>query len=460
MPFRAINPYTAETLANVPALDASGIERAVRQAHDAQRSWRHVAIEQRIALVTRLGALLTKSREDLATQCTLEMGKPISAALAEVDKCARLCETAAHLGTRALSPERVTEDALGAWRVEYQPLGVLLAVMPWNFPYWQALRVIVPNLIAGNAVLHKPAGSVPGCAQRMHALIAQAASDTGASPALAPLFLVASEHIADLIGDDRISAVTLTGSEAAGRSVATAAGKHLKKVVLELGGSDPFIVLPDADVERAARAAVKGRTVNNGQSCIAAKRFIVCESVYDRFLETFTREMMALRLGDPRDPRTEIGPLATEDMRTSLQKQLDESVKAGARVHAASPQPSGDGFFFPPTILVDVPLDCPAATEELFGPLAPVFRVADPDAALALANATRFGLGSSVWTRDAQHAARFIAELEAGMTFVNETVASDPRVPFGGVKQSGMGRELGASGFREFTNVKTVRVAE
>lgn len=460
MSFRAINPYTAETLADVPALDASGIERALQQAHDAQRTWRHVALEQRIALVTRIGELLTEAREELALQCTLEMGKPISAALAEVDKCARLCETAAQLGTRALAPERVTEDALGAWRVEYQPLGVLLAVMPWNFPYWQALRVIVPNLIAGNAILHKPAGSVPGCAQRMHALIAHAANDTGASAALAPLFLVTSDRIADLIGDARIAAVTLTGSEAAGRSVATAAGTHLKKVVLELGGSDPFIVLPDANIERAARAAVKGRTVNNGQSCIAAKRFIICDSVYDQFLSTFTREMRALRLGDPRDPQTDIGPLATRDMRVSLERQRDESVTAGARVHAASPQPTGDGFFFPPTILVDVPTDCPAATEELFGPLAPVFRVSDPDAALGLANATRFGLGSSVWTRDAQHAARFIAELEAGMTFVNEMVASDPRVPFGGVKQSGMGRELGTRGFREFTNVKTIRVAE
>ncbi len=460
MPFRSIDPYTAVASNEWPALDAVGIERVVHAAHTAQRVWRHAPIEQRVAFVERIGVLLRESRDALAMRCTLEMGKPLTASLSEVDKCALLCETAARLGPRALAPERVTEDSLGAWRVEYQPLGVLLAVMPWNFPYWQAMRVIVPNLIAGNAVLHKPAGSVPGCAEAMHGLIARAATDTGASPALAPLFLVESDHIAELIGDARIAGVTLTGSEAAGRSVAIAAGEHLKKVVLELGGSDPFIVLPDADVERAARAAVKGRTVNTGQSCIAAKRFIVCDAVYDAFLDAFTRGMQSLRMGDPRDPRTDIGPLATEGMRDTLDRQLRESVSAGARVHHRSAPPEGPGFFFSPTILVDVPTDCIAATEEVFGPLAPVFRVPDPDAALALANATRFGLGASVWTRDAQHAARFIAELEAGMTFVNETVASDPRVPFGGVKQSGMGRELGTRGFREFTNVKTVRVAE
>ncbi len=460
MSFRAIDPFTSTPLSDTPALDAADIERAVRNASEAQREWRVRTLEQRLPLVERLGALLRAERDDLAMRCTLEMGKPITAARAEVDKCALLCELALQLAPRALAPARITEDVIGAWRVEYHPLGVLLAVMPWNFPYWQALRVIVPNLLAGNAVLHKPAGSVPGCAERMHALLARAARDTGAPEALAPLFLVASDDIAGLIADPRIAAVTLTGSEPAGRSVATAAGAHLKKVVLELGGSDPFIVLDDADVERAARAAVTGRMVNSGQSCIAAKRFIVCDGVYDAFLDAFTRGVRALRTGDPRDPRTDVGPLATRDMRETLTRQVRESVAAGARIAAEARIPEGPGFFHPPTVLVDVPDDSPAATEELFGPVAPVFRVADDDAALVRANGTAFGLGASVWTRDPRRAARFVSELEAGMVFVNEVVISDPRVPFGGVKRSGMGRELGTPGFREFTNVKTVRVAE
>lgn len=460
MSFRATNPYTASLIEEVDALDAVGIERALADATDAQRSWRLLSIEQRTPFIERLGALLREERDALALRCTLEMGKPIAAARSEVEKCAMLCEMAVQLAPRSLAPERVTEDALGAWRVEYHPLGVLLAIMPWNFPYWQAMRVIVPNLLAGNAVLHKPAGSVPGCARLLHELIARAATETNASPALAPLFLVASDDIGALIADARIAGVTLTGSEAAGKSVARAAGANLKKVVLELGGSDPFVVLRDADVERAARSAVTGRTMNAGQSCIAAKRFIVCEPVYEQFLAAFSRGMRALRLGDPLDPRTEVGPLATRDMRDSLDKQVQATLTAGARIAAQANTPSGDGFFYAPTVLVDVPHDSPAATEELFGPVAPVFRVADADAALALANATHFGLGASVWTRDPQHAARFVADLEAGMVFVNEVVVSDPRVPFGGVKQSGMGRELGRPGFREFTNVKTVRVAE
>ncbi len=460
MSFRAINPVTAAPLTDVPAFDAPTIERVVRESVPAQREWRRRTLDQRSRFIERLGALLRAERDALALRCTLEMGKPIAAARAEVEKCAALCDMAVQLAPRALAPERITEDTLGAWRVEYQPLGVLLAIMPWNFPYWQAMRVIVPNLLAGNAVLHKPAGSVPGCAQQLHALIAQAARDTDAPPALAPLFLVASDDITGLIGDPRIAGVTLTGSEAAGRSVAEAAGRHLKKVVLELGGSDPFVVLPDADIERAARAAVTGRMVNAGQSCIAAKRFVVCDKVYDAFLASFSRRVQALRVGDPQNPQTEIGPLATADLRETLDAQVKQSVAAGARIAVQASVPDGPGFFFPPTVLVDVPDGCPAADDELFGPVASVFRVADADEALVRANATRFGLGASVWTSDPRLAARFVSELEAGMVFVNEVVVSDARVPFGGIKQSGMGRELGSIGFREFTNMKTVRVAE
>lgn len=460
MSFRATNPCTATLIAEYDALDAAGVERALDGATQAQREWKARAIEQRLPFIERMGVLLREQREALAIQCTLEMGKTLAASRSEVDKCATLCERALQLGPRALAPERITEDALGAWRVEYQALGVLLAVMPWNFPYWQAMRVIVPNLIAGNAVLHKPAGSVPGCAQLLHTLIADAAAHTGVSPALAPLFLVNSDDIAQLIADPRVAAVTLTGSEGAGKAVATAAGAHLKKVVLELGGSDPFIVLADADVDRAARAAVTGRTVNAGQSCIAAKRFIVSDAVYDRFLRVFSEGMTSLRVGDPQDARTDVGPLATQGMRDSIAQQVEQTVRAGATVHAQGHVPEGPGFFYPLTVLTNVPLNSPAATEELFGPVAPVFRVSNADEALMLANATPFGLGSSVWTRDPDQAARFVAGLEAGMVFVNEVVVSDPRVPFGGVKQSGMGRELGTRGFREFTNVKTVRVAE
>jgi succinate-semialdehyde dehydrogenase/glutarate-semialdehyde dehydrogenase len=460
MSFRVTNPFTAAVLRDTPALTAAEVEHTVQATAAAQREWRYRSLAQRSRLISRLGELLRSEREQLAARCTEEMGKPLAAARAEVDKCALLCELAEQLAPRALSPERITEDTLGAWRVEYHSIGVLLAVMPWNFPYWQAMRVIVPNLLAGNAVLHKPAASVPGCAQLLHMLIAQAATETDCAPAIAPLFLVSSDQIAPLIADDRIAAVTLTGSEAAGRSVATAAGKHLKKVVLELGGSDPFVVLPDADVARAAKAAVAGRIVNGGQSCIAAKRFIVCDDVYDEFIDGFTRAMKALRLGDPTNPRTDVGPMATRSIRDDLATQVRDTVNAGGRIAYEARVPEGDGFFYPPTILVDVPDTSPAAQDELFGPVAAVFRVADADAALARANNTRFGLGASVWTRDPRSAARFVAELEAGMVFVNEVVASDPRVPFGGVKQSGMGRELGTPGFREFTNVKTVRVAE
>jgi succinate-semialdehyde dehydrogenase / glutarate-semialdehyde dehydrogenase len=460
MAFRATDPFRDLLLSEVEALDTHAIARRLDEAHEAQREWRRRPLSQRTAFVERIGALLTASRDELAECATREMGKTIAAARAEVDKCALLCERAVQLAPRALAPERITEDALGAWRVEYQPLGLVLAVMPWNFPYWQAMRVIVPNVLAGNGVLHKPASSVPGCAQRLHTVLSQAAHETGTPEAIAPLLLVESDQIAQVIAHPRVAGVTLTGSERAGASVARTAGEQLKKVVLELGGSDPFIVLADADVERAARAAATSRMLNNGQSCIAAKRFVVCDAVYDAFLSHFTRLVRALRVGDPMDPRTDVGPMATRAMRDDLDAQVQRSVAAGARVAAQAAVPAGPGYFYPPTVLVDVPDGSPAADDELFGPVASVFRVADADAALHRANATRFGLGASVWTRDPQLAARFVADLEAGMVFVNELVVSDPRVPFGGVKQSGMGRELGTPGFREFTNTKTVRVAE
>lgn len=460
MAFRATDPFRDTLLSDVASFDGPAIARALELAHIAQREWRRKPLAQRIAFIERVGVLLTASRDALAERATREMGKTLTAARAEVDKCVLLCERAVQLAPRALAPERISEDALGAWRVEYQPLGLVLAVMPWNFPYWQAMRVIVPNVLAGNGVVHKPAGSVPGCAQQLHAVLAEAARDTGTPDAITTCLWAESDQIAEVIASPHIAGVTLTGSERAGVAVARTAGEQLKKVVLELGGSDPFIVLADADVERAARAAATSRMLNNGQSCIAAKRFVVCDAVYDAFLTHFTRLVRTLRVGDPMHPTTDVGPMATRAMRDDLADQVQRTLDAGARVAAQASIPDGAGYFYPPTVLVDIPDGTPAADEELFGPVASVFRVADAGAALVRANATRFGLGASVWTRNPQEAARFVAGLEAGMVFVNEIVVSEPRVPFGGIKQSGMGRELGTPGFHEFTNVKTVRVAE
>jgi succinate-semialdehyde dehydrogenase/glutarate-semialdehyde dehydrogenase len=458
--FRAVDPYRAVLLSERAANDDAQNERVVAATHEAQRWWRQQPLDRRQAVILEVARVLRDARDGLAEAAAREMGKPITAARAEVDKCVLLCEQAVHMAPRALAPERLAEDALGAWRVEHHPLGVVLAIMPWNFPYWQAMRVIVPNLLAGNTVLHKPASSVAGCASQLHAVLSQAATARHAPSDIASLLFAHTDDLGAIIADERVAGVTLTGSERAGASVAALAGRHLKKVVLELGGSDPFLVLADADVQRAARAAVTSRLVNGGQSCIAAKRFIVCEPVADAFLDAFAQQLRGVRLGDPLDPRTDVGPLASHPARDQLAEQVRTTVAAGARVHAQLRIPEGPGAFFPPTILVDVPDGTPAADDELFGPVAPVFRVPDVSAAIARANATRFGLGASVWTRNPRDAARCVAELEAGLVFVNEVVASDPRAPFGGVKHSGMGRELGTPGFREFTNTKTVRVAE
>jgi succinate-semialdehyde dehydrogenase/glutarate-semialdehyde dehydrogenase len=379
------------------------------------------------------------------------MGKVIGAARDEVAKCASGCRFYAEHAEAFLAPEQVDGPDQ---QVVVQPLGAVLAIMPWNFPFWQTVRFAAPALAAGNVGVLKHASNVPQCALALEDVFRRA----GAPPGVFQTLLIGSDLVERVIADDRIAAVTLTGSEAAGRSVAAAAGKHLKKTVLELGGSDPFIVLASADVERAVATAVQARIVNNGQSCIAAKRFIVVDTVYDGFARELAGRMRALRLGDPMDEQTELGPLATEAIRSELSRQVAESVAAGARVLVGGEAREGQGLFFPPTVLVDVPARAPAAREELFGPVAALFRVADADEALARANDTTFGLGASVWTRDRTEAARFSAELAAGSIFVNDMVASDPRFPFGGIKRSGYGRELGVHGLREFVNVKTVRM--
>ena len=462
MSFKTTDPTTGVELGEIPALSAKEREALLQRVDAEQRAWRHASIAVRGEFSTALAKTLRAHKEALAMLLVQEMGKPIGAARGEVDKCITLCEGAPALAEQALADEILVDDATALVKLRHDPLGVALAIMPWNFPYWQALRFAIPALLAGNGVLIKPAGSVAGGARELeHCLreASDAAVAAGAPPAPVHTVFVLHEDIDAIITDPRIAGVTLTGSDRAGRHVAKVAGEALKKVVLELGGSDPFIVLPDADLERTAAMAVSARTVNSGQSCIAAKRFIVCDAVYDAFMEKFTAGMRALVMGDPRDERTQIGPIATQSVRDGLAKQVQESLQRGAHAVVGGDPVQGPGFFYPPTVLVDIPDDAPANREELFGPVASVFRVPDIDAAIAKANDTPFGLGASVWTTNMDDAERCIAGLDAGMVFVNDMVVSDPRYPFGGVKQSGVGRELGPSGFREFTNQKTVRVA-
>jgi succinate-semialdehyde dehydrogenase/glutarate-semialdehyde dehydrogenase len=385
---------------------------------------------------------------------TLEMGKPIGAAIAEAEKCASVCRYYAERGESFLAPEPVTTDASQSY-VRYDPLGCVLAIMPWNFPFWQVFRFAAPALMAGNVALLKHASNVPQSALAIEEIFHRAGFPTGCFQTL----LVDSAEVARLIDDPRVAAVTLTGSEGAGVAVGRRAGERIKKAVLELGGSDAFVVMPSADIEQAATTAVKARTINNGQSCIAAKRFIVHAQVYDRFVERLVSGMRALRIGDPMDPATEIGPLATGAIRDELAGQVERSVAAGARVLAGGSKLDRPGNYYAPTVLADPQRGSPAWNEELFGPVAVVFRVQDLDEAIAVANATDFGLGASAWTNDAEEKERLVREIEAGSVFVNGMVRSDPRLPFGGIKRSGHGRELAVQGIREFVNVKTVWIA-
>jgi succinate-semialdehyde dehydrogenase/glutarate-semialdehyde dehydrogenase len=443
MPIASINPATGETLKTFEPHSKAEIERRLALAARAFRT--RTPFNQRANWMRRAADRLDAEREPLARLMTLEMGKPIRAARSELEKCALTCRHYAEHAEAMLADEPAPPGTIA-----YLPLGPVLAIMPWNFPFWQVIRFAAPALMAGNVALLKHASNVPQCALALEQVFQD--FPAGSFQAL----LVGSDAVPALIADERVVAVTLTGSAGAGAAVAEVAGRHLKKSVLELGGSDPFVVMPSADVAQAAQVAVTARTINNGQSCIAAKRFIVHDQVYDAFTRAMIEGMRALSVGDPLDEATELGPLATEAGRAQLIKQVDGSVESGARLLLGGHALPGSGWFYEATVLADIPKGAPAAREEIFGPVALLHRAQDLDHAIALANDSPFGLGSSAWTRDAADRERFVRELEAGMTFVNGMVVSDPRMPFGGVKHSGYGRELGALGIREFVNVKTV----
>jgi succinate-semialdehyde dehydrogenase/glutarate-semialdehyde dehydrogenase len=455
----SVNPATGRLERAFEPLTDAALEARVSRGAEAFATWSRATLEVRAGVLARAAELFDAEAAALGRLMTDEMGKLAVAGRQEAEKCAAGCRYYVEHAAAFLRPELVVSAVSRAGNggetgeVRFEPLGVLLAIMPWNFPFWQVVRFAAPALVAGNVALLKHASNVPRSALALEDVFRRAGAPGGVFQTL----LVGADRVAGLVADRRVAGVSLTGSEEAGRRVAAVAGQHLKKAVLELGGSDPFLVLGDADVDRAVATAVKARVVNNGQSCIAAKRFIVEDAVYDRFTAGFVAAMAALRVGDPTDPATELGPLATAALRETLAAQVERSVAAGARVLTGGRRLDGPGFFYAPTVLADVPADAPAFAEEVFGPVATLFRARDEAAALALANGSRFGLGASVWTRDRARAERCARALECGSVFVNEMVASDPRFPFGGVKDSGYGRELGAFGLRELVNVKTVR---
>jgi succinate-semialdehyde dehydrogenase/glutarate-semialdehyde dehydrogenase len=455
MAIATVNPTTGETLKSFEPLSDSEIEKKLLLAWDTFRGYRRTPFRERAEKMMRAAEILESDKGEFGRVMTTEMGKPIKAAVAEAEKCAWVCRYYAELAEAFLADEAVKTNATHSY-IRYQPIGPVLAVMPWNFPFWQVLRFAAPALMAGNVGLLKHASNVPQCALAIEDIFRRAGFPEGTFQTL----LIGSDKVQRVLDDDRVMAATLTGSEPAGRHVAAEAGKQIKKTVLELGGSDPFIVMPSADLDEAVKTAVKARTINNGQSCIAAKRFIVAEEIADEFERRFVRGMEALKIGDPMDESTDIGPLATADILSDLEEQVRKTIKAGARILTGGKRLTGRGFYYPPTVLTDIPEDSPAYSEELFGPVASLFRARDIEEAIRLANATVFGLGSSAWTNDEAERVRFVDEIEAGSVFINGMVASDPRLPFGGVKHSGYGRELSVYGIREFVNVKTVWIRD
>jgi succinate-semialdehyde dehydrogenase/glutarate-semialdehyde dehydrogenase len=453
MAIESINPANGKLLRSFDALTEDAVSEKIALAAETFRTYPSIPLEHRALCMNKLASLLEQETDEIAPTLTLEMGKPIHAARQEIAKCATGCRYYAENAARILSPEAIhTENSS---YVRWDPLGVILAIMPWNFPFWQVFRFLAPALMAGNAGLLKHSSNVPQCALAIESLVRRAGFPRGAFQTL----LIESRQVEHVLADARIAAVTLTGSEPAGRAVAAQAGWLVKKSVLELGGSDPFIVMPSADITAAIETAVRARLVNSGQSCIAAKRFIVHESVYEQFEKGFVAGMEAMKIGDPMKEDTDVGPLATEKIADELEEQVKAAVKAGARVLTGGERMLGDGNYFEPTVLINVQRTSSVYKEELFGPVAMLFKVASLDEAIELANDTPFGLAASVWTRDPAEQQKLIAGIESGAVFVNAMVASDPRLPFGGVKHSGYGRELSAAGMREFLNAKTVLLA-
>lgn len=452
--FQSIDPATGQLFAEFPAWNVEEIEDALVQVEAAAHLWKKRSVQDRCKLLSQVAAVLRARKQELARLITSEMGKLRREAEAEVEKCALGCDYYAAHASALLADESVATEARQSF-VCHQPLGAVLAIMPWNFPFWQVFRFAAPALAAGNTVVLKHAFNVPQCALVIEEIFRQA----GFPPGVLRTFMIDSNQVARLIGDRRIHAVTLTGSEAAGRKIAAAAGTALKKCVLELGGSDPFVVLDDADLELAVANAVMSRFLNAGQSCIAAKRFIVLKSIAESFVNQFQQAVEKLVLGDPADEQTTLGPLARADLREELHAQVQASLRQGAQGVTGCREREGAGWYYTPSILDAVRPGMTAFDEELFGPVAAVIRVADENEALHLANATRFGLGASVWTQDLKRGERFVRRCEAGVCFVNGMVRSDPRLPFGGIKASGFGRELSRIGMLEFMNTKSVWVA-
>jgi succinate-semialdehyde dehydrogenase/glutarate-semialdehyde dehydrogenase len=449
----SVNPATGEILREFRPHSDEDIEHALIRAVRAFEAHRQAAFPEKGRALIRAAEILESDKASLAKTITLEMGKPIRAAISEVEKCALACRYYAANAESFLRDEEVEVPGTRSF-IRCQPIGIVLAIMPWNFPFWQVFRFAAPALMAGNAALLKHASNVPECALAIEKVFRESGFPEGTFQAL----LIGPDRATRLIEDPRISAVTLTGSVGAGSQVASAAGRHIKKTVLELGGSDPFIVTRGADLDGAVTAAVQARTLNNGQSCIAAKRFIVDQKIAAEFERRFVARMASLKMGDPMDESVDLGPLATADILRALEEQVQESVKRGARILLGGKRAERSGNFFPPTVLVEAPPDSPAYKDELFGPVAVLFRVDGIEEALRLANDTQFGLGACLWSKDPRETDFFIDQIQAGLAFVNGMVASSPPLPFGGIKKSGYGRELGRDGIREFVNIKTVSI--
>ncbi|WP_431882295.1 NADP-dependent succinic semialdehyde dehydrogenase [Micromonospora gifhornensis] len=458
MTIATTNPLTGQVLKTYEPMSDEQLRGAIERADLAYQQLRGTTIEQRGQWLTAAADLMEAERDDIGRLMTTEMGKTYAAAKAEVSKCAAACRFYAARAAEFLADAPADAAAVSATRafVRYQPIGPVLAVMPWNFPLWQVVRFAAPALMAGNTGLLKHASNVPQTALLLEDVIRRAGFPEGAFTTL----LVGSEAVEQILADPRVRAATLTGSEPAGRSIAQIAGRELKKTVLELGGSDPFVVMPSADVELAAEVATTARCQNNGQSCIAAKRFIVHTDVYEAFAEAFAHRMSALRVGDPMDADTDVGPLASERGRDEVDAQVRDAVDKGATVLCGGEKPTGEGWFYPPTVVTDLDRSMRMWDEEVFGPVAGLYRVSSYDEAIEVANGTAFGLGANAWTRDPQEQERFATDLVAGAVFINGMTTSYPELPFGGVKNSGYGRELSAQGMHEFCNVKTVWIGE